>query len=92
MFSLCRVIPESSQVRLPTDSPGRGSAPASFPVSGPVALSAIRPACSCKRNVIRCRDHAALFPAQMRRGMHAAIDAACVLRLSSFPMPYAGEA
>jgi hypothetical protein len=57
-----------------------------------MALQAIRPSRSCKRNVIRRRDHAALFPAQMRRGMHAVIDAACVLRLPNPPIPFAGEA
>lgn len=92
MFSLYRVIPDSSKVLLPAEGSGRDSAPAPSPVSGSVALPAIRLACSCKRNVTHRRDHAALFPAQMRRGMRAAIDAACVMRLSNPPMPHAGEA
>ena len=94
MFSLYRVIPEFSRIRLPADSgPSRDSTPASFqlPVPWPGRRSRLL-ACSCKRNVIRRRDHAALFPAEIRCSVYAAIDAACALRLSNPPMPYAGEA
>ena len=93
MSSLYRVIPESSQVRLPAGDSGRDSATASFYL----ALQAIRSSRSCKRNA-RCnhatRRHARaeLIPVQMHRGMHVAVDAARVLRLSNSPMPYAGEA
>lgn len=97
MSSLYRVTPGSSQVRLPTGSRGRGPTPVSSPVSGSVALQAIRSACCCKRNAsrnhaARRRNHAALIPAEIRRGVHVANDAACVMRLSNSPMPFTGEA
>lgn len=85
MFSLYRVVPEFSQVRLPACSPGRDSPSASFPVPGSVALQAIRSSRSCMRNSVRRRTRAVLIPALMRRGMHVSIDAVCVLRLSNSP-------
>jgi hypothetical protein len=74
MSSLYRVIPESFQVRLPIGSPGRGFAPASSSASGSVALQAIRSSCSSKRNssrnrATRRRNHVALIPAEIRRGV-----------------------
>lgn len=97
MSSLYRVIPESSQVRLPACSPGCDSMPALPSISDSVALRAVRFPRSRNRNAscnraARRRIRAALIPAQMRRGMHAEIDAACVLRLSNLPMPFTGEA
>jgi hypothetical protein len=92
MFILYQIIPGSSQVRLPTGSPRRDSAALSPLVSRSAALRAIRSSGSCERNAVRRRTYAALIPAQMHRGMHVAIDAACVLRLSYPPLPFAGEA
>lgn len=92
MFSLSRVIPECSKVRLPADNPGRDSPSASSPVPGSTALQAIRSSRSCMRNSVRRRTRPVLIAALMRPGMHVAIDAVCVLRLSNFPMPLAGEA
>lgn len=92
MVSLCRVIPGSSQVRLPTAGRGRGQVRVSRPISSPVALQAIRSSGFCKRNAVRRRTRAALIPAQMRRGLHVAIAVACVPHPSHTPLPFAGEA
>lgn len=90
MFSPYRVIPESSRIRLPT---GRSSSrDRTSVVPDFVALRAFRCSRSCKRNVVRGCDRAVRFLSHIRRDMHIAIDASCVLCLSNPPISFAGEA
>ena len=82
MFSLYRVIPESSQVRLPACSPGSDSPSASFPVPGSVALQAIGlPVLQLNSFVAYCAVLTRVSVAAAR-----AIDAVRVLRPSNSPI------
>lgn len=93
MFSLCRAIPESSRIRLLADrSSSHDWTPASSPVPDSMALRVIRFSRACKRNTTCGSNRTALSPAQECRVLRTVIDAACVLRLSNPPMPFAGEA
>ena len=92
MFSLYRVIPESSQVQLPADNPGPGPVPVSSPLAASAACRLSDPPdpATTMLFVAVLMRHLFLRECVAAHTLRSMLRAPCACRISL--IPFAGEA